>query len=131
MLIKDHLIPCKHCNESGTCKSGKDEKSCIKCSRLSLPWLLQFIPLSTKGAICSACKGSSKIEALEPYSVLLNQNILPILGATIIIGAPITLHAFQESPHFPEILSFVATISGSAVTYFFHGKHSKRRPRAQ
>lgn len=52
------LYPCKHCDESGTCKSGENQSSCRAC--------VKYHELKGKqplwGLACGTCGGIGQVE---------------------------------------------------------------------
>ena len=114
--IKANLYPCKHCNESGTCATGKDGASCIACVKEhELSKRQSYFGLS-----CAACNG---IGQAEPRTERVNKRIRPVLAALTIFLLLVFVFALaiMQNPHFPEFLAFTGTLIGSITAYYFTG----------
>ncbi|WP_091385998.1 molecular chaperone DnaJ [Microbulbifer marinus] len=112
--IKANLYPCRHCNESGTCTTGKDGASCNACAKVhELSKNQVYFGLS-----CAACNG---IGQAEPKTERINKRIKPVLAVLtvlLLLGFIFSL-ALMQNPHFPEFLAFSGTLLGSITAYYF------------
>ncbi|WP_226665045.1 hypothetical protein [Microbulbifer aggregans] len=112
--IKANLYPCKHCNETGTCTTGKDGSSCHACAKIhELGKNQEYFGLS-----CAACNG---IGQAEPKTERINKRIKPILaiGTVFLLLTFIFALALTGNVHFPEFLAFSGTLIGSITAFYF------------
>jgi hypothetical protein len=109
------LVPCKHCNETGTCRNGEDDASCDRCAAF---------PKTGKhtGLVCSVCMGRGLAETASSQWDYRFPGILAILFIAIAFGL---LYYFYDSPHFDRILVFVSTLVGSVTGYYFGGERRR------
>jgi len=118
--FKANLYPCKHCNESGTCFSGKDGASCNACAK---DHELRQNQLHF-GLSCGACNG---IGQAEPRTERINKRIKPVLAMGIVFFLLIFIFALAlvGNTHFPEFLAFSGTLIGSITAFYFtHNKNA-------
>ncbi len=116
---KANLYPCKHCNESGTCSTGKDGASCTACVNVhELSKSQSYFGLS-----CAACNG---IGQAEPKTERINKRVKPVLAMGIVFLLLIFMFALAltGNSHFPEFLAFSGTLIGSIIAFYF--THSKQ-----
>lgn len=112
--IKANLYPCKHCNETGTCSSGKDGSSCQACVRHhELKAKQQYF-----GLACGTCNG---IGQAEPMTERVNKRTKPMLAIAIVFLVLIFtfILALLKNQHFTEFLAFAGTLMGSVTAFYF------------
>ncbi|MEJ1342475.1 MAG: molecular chaperone DnaJ [Candidatus Sedimenticola sp. (ex Thyasira tokunagai)] len=112
--IKVNLYPCKHCNETGICTSGKDGCSCQACVKYhELKKYKEHF-----GLACGTCGGLGQA---EPVTERINKRTKPILAMSIVFIVLICLIvlAVFENPHFTEFLAFSGTLIGSITAFYF------------
>lgn len=112
--INSNLHDCKHCNETGTCTTGKDGSSCVGC--------IKYHDLKASGSYtglsCGVCGGLGKG---EPRTERINKRIRPFL-AILLLTCLICfcfILALNKNPNFSTFLAFASTLSASIVTYYF------------
>lgn len=115
--VKSNLYPCAHCEQTGTCKNGKDGTSCSACVKRNEIFFL-FRLLSYKGLLCGTCGGIGKA---EPMTERMNKRMKPLLALFIIIFMSFMVYYFAKtnSEHFTAVLAFAGTLTGSVVGYYF------------
>jgi hypothetical protein len=116
------LVPCKHCNETGTCRSGEGDASCDRCAAF---WARdEKFPKTGKhaGLVCSVCKGRGLAETASSQWDYWFPGILAIVFIGVSFGL---LYYFHESPHFDTILVFVGTLIGGVTGYYFGGERRR------
>ena len=110
---KTNLYPCAHCNQTGTCSSGKNGQSCMVCVSNNEIKGKEHI-----GLLCGSCSG---LGLAEPKTERINKRIRPVMALALIfflLGLIVVFGIFKN-PHFPEVLTFSATLLGSIVTYYY------------
>lgn len=113
--IQAKLYPCKHCDESGTCKSGENLSSCMVCAKYhELKGKTPFF-----GLACGTCGG---IGQAEPTTDRMNKRIKPMLALSIVFSVLVFtfLLAVFKSPHFTEFLAFSGTLMGAVTAFYFN-----------
>jgi hypothetical protein len=115
--VKAHLHECAHCGTTGTCKNGKEGRSCAACVKYHELQGLEHI-----GLACGTCGGLGKGEA---YTERLNKRIQPLLARVLVFIAFMVLFAAMliQSTHFSEILAFISTLVGGVVGFYFSQRH--------
>jgi len=118
--IDSNLYECKHCNQTGTCKTGKDGSSCAACIK-SNELKIRDIYF---GLRCGSCGGLGKG---EPYTERMNKRIKPILAVSTLSALVISTFvlALGNNPNFSAFLAFASTLSASIVTYYFATNEKK------
>jgi len=112
--VKTNLYPCKHCNETGTCTSGKDGTSCLVCVKAH-----KFNSKKEHfGLVCGTCSGTGQV---EPKTERLNRRARPILSILIVylLLVFILIFGLSENQYFNEFLVFAGTIIGSVTAFYF------------
>ena len=111
--IKSNVYKCKHCNQTGTCTTGKDGASCAACVKSNELKGYHF------GLCCGSCGGLGKG---EPSTERMNKRTRPLLavGTIGVLIISTLILAFNDSPHFSTFLAFASTLSASIVTYYFN-----------
>lgn len=112
--IKVNLYPCKHCNETGTCNSGKDKSSCQACAKHhELKGNEPFF-----GLACGTCSG---IGQAEPTTERMNKRIKPMLalGIVFLILIFTFVLAVVNNQYFAQFLAFAGTLMGSVTAFYF------------
>ncbi len=113
--IKANLYPCKHCNETGTCTSGEDGRSCQACVKYhELKNSKEYI-----GLACGTCGGLGQS---EPMTERLNKRTKPFLamGVVFMVLLFLFLLGVLKNPHFTEFLAFSGTLIGSITAFYFN-----------
>jgi len=110
---KTNLYPCAHCNQTGTCSSGKNGQSCMVCVSQNEIKGKEHI-----GLLCGSCNG---LGLAEPKTERINKRVRPVmaLGLMLFLIFLIILFGISKNPHFPEVLTFSATLLGCIVTYYY------------
>ncbi len=112
--IKANLYPCKHCNETGICTSGKGECSCQACAKYhDLKKAKEYV-----GLACGTCGGLGQS---EPMTERVNKRTKPLLAMGIVFMVLFFLFilGLLKSPHFTEFLAFSGTLIGSITAFYF------------
>ena len=112
--VKTNLYPCKHCGETGICKSGKEESSCFACVKNhELKTNREYV-----GLACGTCGG---LGLAEPVTERMNKRIKPLLAMGIVFLVLIFTFALAavNNQHFNEFLAFSGTLIGSITAYYF------------
>lgn len=107
MDVKTNLVPCAHCSETGTCRTGDNGSTCLKCVKLN----------EVKGALhyglsCGCCGGLGKAEIMSDRD---NKRLKPVISVLTVVFMAILLYAsfVTQSQHFMLILYlFAALIAG-------------------
>lgn len=116
--ISATLYPCAHCNETGTCRTGRGETSCASCvERNSLKGTEHY------GLTCGVCGGMGKA---EPATERLNKRMAPILAYAMVMLLlfGIAISAYTDK-HFSEILAFSGTVIGAITGFYFSRSQSE------
>ena len=113
--ITAQLYPCKHCGESGTCKSGENNSSCHACIKnRELKGKPPFY-----GLACGTCGG---IGQAEPTTDRMNKRIKPVLASFIMF--PLLIFTFVlaalNSQYFSEFLALSGTLMGAITAFYFN-----------
>jgi hypothetical protein len=118
--VTAQLYPCKHCGESGTCKSGENDSSCHAC--------VKYHELKGKapfhGLACGTCGG---IGQAEPFTDRMNNRIKPMLALGIVFLVLIftfVLAAFKNQ-YFTEFLAFSGTLMGAVTAFYFNNSRKR------
>jgi len=111
--ITTNLYPCAHCEQTGTCKNGKDGKSCPVCIKDNEIKGKEHI-----GLICASCGG---IGQAEPRTERMNKRAKPLLAMFIVMFMLIVVSAlaFTNNENFKDILAFSGLLIGSITGYYF------------
>jgi hypothetical protein len=107
----DGYVLCAHCQASGTCRNGEEHQSCAFCIKKA-----QVKGDSSKGLVCSVCKG---LGVAEPQTLLIRNRITPILAWVIVSITLLLIFYLAEKENFHEVLAFTATLIGSVTGYYF------------
>ena len=115
------LVPCKHCDESGTCNPGKP--SCGVCIGR---WRVreQLGPGDpTSGLICSVCWGKGLVEA----SAAKWNNRFPFILASglVLLGFALLFLIGWTKIDEHQALTFVGTLLGSITGFYFGGERGR------
>src|SRR5690606_22907300 len=73
---KTNLYPCAHCNQTGTCSSGKNGQSCMVCVSNNEIKGKEHI-----GLLCGSCSG---LGLAEPKTERINKRIRPVMALALI-----------------------------------------------
>lgn len=113
------LVPCKHCNETGTCNPGAE--SCGLCIKR---WKTREGEVNpTRGLVCSVCWGKGLVEA----SAAKWSNRFPFFLASVLVIFGFSLLFGANWAHIDghQALTFVGTLLGSVTGYYFGGERSR------
>jgi len=111
---KCDYVPCAHCQASGTCRNGEENRSCALCVKKA-----QIKSDASEGLICGVCKG---LGVAEPQTLLIRNRITPVLAWVIVCIALLLIFYLAEKENFHEVLAFAATLIGSVTGYYFGGR---------
>ena len=121
-------VTCKHCNETGTCKNGKDGISCSRCTAYWAEAIKGFQSSgSESGLVCSVCWGKGIAEPSSSKWVYRFPAILAIIFVVLAFFL-LVLFGWREYNHFDKLLVFVSTLVGSITGYYFGGEKAKSVP---
>ncbi len=111
--IKSNLYPCAHCQESGTCSSGKDSQSCNLCVKRN-----ELTGKGHFGLACGICGGLGKA---EPMTERMNKRITPVLSIAIVLPLLVMVWwaMIVKSGYFTELIAFASAIIGTVVGFYF------------
>ena len=112
------LIPCAHCEGTGTCTTDALE-SCAVCCRESK------VKLGSKQIVCSVCGG---LGVAETTTSRMRNRIVPTLAILIAYFSLVLVwfSMFLRTELFSEVLAFSATLVGSITGYYFGGRDRER-----
>ena len=116
--VRSNLYPCRHCEETGVCKSGLNGSSCHACAKYHQLKGKEFV-----GLACGTCGGLGQS---EPMTERLNKRTKPLLAMGIVFLVLIFLFvlAFSKNTHFPEFLAFAGTLIGSVTAFYFNSRNN-------
>ena len=116
--VRSNLYPCRHCDETGVCKSGPDGSSCLACAKYHELKGKEFV-----GLACGTCGGLGQS---EPMTERLNKRTKPLLamGIVFLILIFVFLLALSKNPHFPEFLAFAGTLIGGVTAFYFNSRNN-------
>ena len=69
--------------------------------------------------VCSVCHG---VGVIETATERINNRIVPALALFVVYVALGMVWSKTGDDHFPEILAFAATLTGSVTGYYFGGR---------
>jgi hypothetical protein len=106
-------IPCKHCNETGTCSTGVNGTACAVCAKR--------YPEAAMGLPCCICEGRGSV---EPFSLKLYNRFLPFfaMGFVAILLIIVCVSVWSSGHKFDKVIGFAGTLIGSITGYYFGGK---------
>lgn len=120
----DLRVPCAHCKSTGTCANSENETSCAVCvAKHKLPSHSSPERLYT-GVVCSVCSGQGQV---EPFTVRLQQRIVPLLALVLVYAALLLIWSFASRENFHELLAFAGTLIGSVTGFYFGGRAEKNK----
>lgn len=120
----EQRIPCAHCKGSGTCANGGNGTSCAVCARKNKLPASPNQGAAYTGIVCSVCAGHAQI---EPFTVRLNQRIVPVLALMLVYVALALIFAHAGRDNFHELLAFAGTLIGSVTGFYFGGRREKSK----
>jgi hypothetical protein len=112
-VTKSNLYPCAHCDQSGTCKNGKDGTSCSACIKKN-----ELKNKKHSGLLCGACGG---IGLAEPMTERMNKRTKPILAMSIVflMLLLVSVLALFKFENLKDVLGFAGLLIGSITGYYF------------
>lgn len=116
--VRSNLYPCRHCDETGVCKSGPNGSSCLACAKYHELKGREFV-----GLACGTCGGLGQS---EPMTERLNKRTKPLLamGIVFLVLIFVFVLALSKNPHFPEFLAFAGTLIGSVTAFYFNSRNN-------
>ncbi|WP_051177523.1 hypothetical protein [Vibrio harveyi] len=110
-----NLIPCPHCEKTGTCKQddGKSCGSCLKAAKLKND-------SDSKVVQCQTCAG---IGAIEPKTSRMNAR-LPFMIVAIVLATFYVYAGFSanDNERFSQIFPLIGSLTTMIVTFYFSNK---------
>jgi hypothetical protein len=117
------FVVCKHCNETGTCKNGRDNSSCARCEAYWAQSLKTYKTREGEPVLCSVCWGKG---VAEPLSSKWENRFTPILATAFVLLAFLAIFVFGSRDEFEKILVFASTLIGSVTGYYFGGERKSK-----
>lgn len=116
--VRSNLYPCRHCEETGVCKSGPNGSSCLACAKYHELKGRDFV-----GLACGTCGGLGQS---EPTTERLDKRTKPLLamGIVFLILIFVFVLALFNNPRFPEFLAFAGTLIGGVTAFYFNGRNN-------
>lgn len=116
--VRSNLYPCRHCEETGVCKSGPNGSSCRACAKYHELKGKEFT-----GLACGTCGGLGQS---EPVTERMNKRVKPLLamGIVFLLLLAVVILALVNNPHFPEFLAFASTLIGGVTAFYFNNRNN-------
>lgn len=116
--VRSNLYPCRHCEETGVCKSGPNGSSCLACAKYHELKGKEFV-----GLACGTCGGLGQS---EPVTERMNKRVKPLLAMLIVflLLLSVFILALINNPHFPEFLAFASTLIGGVTAFYFNSRNN-------
>lgn len=124
MEVNVNLIPCAHCEKTGTCRSGTNGASCSVCIKHH-----DLTGMGHMGIPCGTCSGLGLAETVTDRINKRYKAVLSVYAVTTILSLAL-VSLFWNSAHFTEILYFLGPVLAGilGINILFHKKIKRQEP---
>ena len=120
------LLDCKHCNDTGTCSTGFEGRSCSACVKShELPnYRFWFWRQDHYGLRCGACNGLLKTDM---STARINNRVAPLLALGIgasLLALSLFLTSMDKSI-IPQVITGWFSLAASVIGFYYSGNRPK------